>query len=273
MQGPTLSPPAVSSQNGGVKRGALYDTTVPFGEPQLMRASAYQRYLDQLEADTPEGAPSSRISSLSPSLLADLMRFEKDGGNSEVLEVVAACVRHAKSLTIQLHCGDRVVPLTVFAQERLVHCPTDLNELIEKHLPQMRVIHIEAPLLRPPGNADPTLVGESHLHHALAPLLWELAMRSPRSVLLPEIGGPAVYRVAPSLEVATLPAKGALLASVYRLRREAATLREIASWPGLDPERAARLLNGLYLQAGLIISRSHPDAIGEMWFRALTRRR
>ena len=31
-------------------------------------------------------------------------------------------------------------------------------------------------------------------------------------------------------------------------------------------ERAARLLNGLYLQSGLIVSRSHPDAVRDTWF-------
>jgi hypothetical protein len=34
----------------------------------------------------------------------------------------------------------------------------------------------------------------------------------------------------------------------------------------MDEERAIRLLNALYLQAGLIVSRSHPDAINEKWF-------
>jgi hypothetical protein len=38
-------------------------------------------------------------------------------------------------------------------------------------------------------------------------------------------------------------------------------LREIAAWPGFDPDRAQRLLNGLYLQAALMISRTHPGAI------------
>ena len=51
-----------------------------------------------------------------------------------------------------------------------------------------------------------------------------------------------------------------------RLRREVASLREVASWPGMGRERATRLLNALYLQAGLIVSRSHPDAMRDSWF-------
>ena len=37
-------------------------------------------------------------------------------------------------------------------------------------------------------------------------------------------------------------------------------LRDMAEWPGFDRPRAMRLLNALYLQAGLIVSRSHPAA-------------
>ena len=243
-------------------RGALYDSTIPSGEPELLRASAYQHYLEELDADSTQGAPTSRLSSLSPSVQADLMRFEQGGGNSELLEVVAACVRHAKRLTIQLQCGERVLPLTVFPNERLVHCPIELSELIERHLPELKA------LLCPPEEPDALLVAESHQCHALAPLLWELAMRGQRAALLPEIAGAAVYRVAPALEIDALPARAALLATVHRLRREPATLRQMSGWPGLDLERASRLLNALYLQAGLIISRSHPHAGGDGWFRS-----
>jgi hypothetical protein len=97
-------------------------------------------------------------------------------------------------------------------------------------------------------------------------LLWELAMRGPRRELLPEIAGPAVYRVAPSLDLATVPVTGAIKSAIDRLRRKAVPLAGIASWPAFDRERAARLLNALYLQSGLIVSRSHPDAVRDGWF-------
>jgi hypothetical protein len=242
----------------------MFEPTIPFGEPELMRASAYQRYLDELRAD--QGGISTRIAQLSPSLQADLQRFGDDGDGSETIEVLAACVRHGKRVTIHLHCGPRVVPLTVFAQERLVHCPLPMDELIGKHLNEMRVMHVEPALLRPPGDAQADLVGAAHLHHPLAPLLWEMAMRGPRRELLPEIAGPAVYRVAPGLDTHSLPAGGALAAALLRLGRQAAALRELADWPGLDRERATRLLNALYLQSGLIVSRSHPDAVRDTWF-------
>jgi transcriptional regulator of aromatic amino acid metabolism len=63
----------------------MFEPTIPFGEPELMRASGYQRYLDELQADSVNGAISTRISQLSPSLQADLLRFGHDGGASEVV--------------------------------------------------------------------------------------------------------------------------------------------------------------------------------------------
>jgi hypothetical protein len=52
---------------------------------------------------------------------------------------------------------------------------------------------------------------------------------------------------------------------VARLKRDTTNLREMAQWPGFDPERAMRLLNGLYLQGGLMVSRTHPAATNEGW--------
>ena len=74
----------------------------------------------------------------------------------------------------------------------------------------LKVMHVEPALLQPPGEANATLVGAEQSHYPLAPLLWELAMRGLRRELLPEITGPAVYRVAPGLEIDSLPASGAL---------------------------------------------------------------
>jgi hypothetical protein len=248
--------------------GELFDSTIPFGEPELLKTISYRRYLTELEGDSVSspGGPNSRNPQLSPSLQADLLRFEQRGASSETVEVVAACIRHSTRVTIYLQCADRVVPLTVFPQERLVHCPMDLSELVERHLSQVRVMHIEPATLRPPGDEDRELIGESRMHHPLTPLLWELAMRGPRRELLPEIAGPAVYRVSPHLDISALPASGSLKAAAQRLRQKAMSISGIAGWPAFDRERAARLLNALYLQSGLIISRSHPDAVRESWF-------
>jgi hypothetical protein len=154
----------------------------------------------------------------------------------------------------------------VFPEERLIHCPIPLDQFVELPLTELRVMHVEPAVLRPPGDPESALVGEPRLHAPLAPLLWELAMRGSRSELLPEIAGPAVYRVTPGLDWSRLPVGGAALAAIERLRRESTNLRDIAEWPGMDRDRASRLLNALYLQAGLIVSRSHPHAYGDGWF-------
>ena len=249
-------------------RGELFDSTIPFGEPELLKASAYRRYLTELESDSLPGGAGARLSQLSPSLQADLGRFEHRGSVSETVEVVAACIRHSSRVTIHLQCAERVVPLTVFPQERLVHCPMQIDELVERHLPDLRVMHIEPATLRPPGDPEQALVGEDRLHHPLTPLLWALAMRGPRRELLPEIAGPAVYRVSPALDIDALPVTGALRAAILRMRRHTLSLGGVAAFPAFDRERAARLLNALYLQAGLIVSRSHPDAVRDSWFGA-----
>jgi len=243
----------------------MFEPTIPFGEPELMRVSAFRRYLDELVRDQ-GGSGSSRLSSLSPSLTADLMRFEQDGGASEALEVLAACVRHAQSVTIHLQCADKVVPLTVFPHVRLVHSPLEMRTLLDTRLTELRVLHVEPALLRAPGDEEAALVGDQSQHYPLGELLWELALRGARTELLPEIAGTAAYRVAPGLDLGRLRLSGALLAAVDRLQRHTTNLREMASWPGFDRERAIRLLNALYLQSGLIVSRTHPVAAGDSWF-------
>jgi hypothetical protein len=247
-------------------KGELFDSTIPFGEPELLKASSYQQSLDAFEGDAGRGGAGGRLAQLSPSLQADLGRSEERGHGSETVEVIAACIRHSSRVTIYLQCAARVVPLTVFPQQRLVHCPMDMGELVERHLHELRVMHIEPATLRPPGDAASALVGEPHHHHPLTPLLWALALRGPRRELLPEIAGPAVYRVSPALDLETVVVTGVIRAAIARLRRQATSLAGIAAWPAFDRERAARLLNALYLQAGLIVSRSHPDAVRDSWF-------
>lgn len=231
-----------------------------------MRASAFQLYLDDIER---EHQGESRLSALNPSLLQDLLRFEEGGRQTEVLEVLAACVRHGRSLVVHLQSDERVLPLTVFPLERLAHCPLTFSELLQLRLSELQVLHVEPAVLRPPGDEEATLVGEPHLYQPLAPLTWELAMRGSREELLPEIVGPAAYRLVPGTPLDDLPINGAVMAAVRRLERETSNLRDISDWPGFDRGRAMRMLNALYLQAALIVSRSHPAANNDSWFANL----
>jgi hypothetical protein len=86
-------------------------------------------------------------------------------------------------------------------------------------------------------------------------------MHGSREELLPEIAGAAAYRMAPGVNLGDLQLSGTLDAAVRRLQRQTTNLREMAEWPGFDRPRAMRLLNALYLQAGLIVSRTHPAAM------------
>lgn len=246
-----------------------FEPTIPAGQPELMRASGFTRYLDEIARDAPEGAPSTRLSSLSPSLTQDLMRFEQGGREPDLLEVLAACVRHARSVTVHLRCGERVLPLSIFPRERIAHCALDLEALTELQREPLPVLQIEPAVLRAPGDAPSALVGEAHLYQPLAPLLWAVALHGTRSELLPELTGAAVYRLAPTFDRAALGVHGPLAAAIEMLRHDVASQRDIAGWPDMNRERASRLLNALYLQAGLIVSRSHPAALGDSWFRSM----
>jgi hypothetical protein len=243
----------------------MFESTLPFGEPELMRASAFRRYLDESARSGEADTMASRLSTLSPSLMLDLMRFEQEGQQGGVIEILAACIRHARKLLIHLQADERVVPLTVFPVEHLAHCPMPMAQFLALPLGDLSVLHVEPALLRPPGDRVQAMVGEPEHYSALGPLLWELALRGSRSELLPEIAGQAAYRISPGLNLRVLELSGSMAEAVARLKRDTINLREMAQWPGFDRERAVRLLNGLYLQAGLMVSRTHPAATNEGW--------
>jgi hypothetical protein len=249
---------------GGGSDG-MFESTLPFGEPDLMRASAFRRYLDESVRSGQADSVASRLSTLSPSLMLDLMRFEQEGRQGGVIEVLAAGIRHARKLLVHLQATDRVVPLTVFPVEHLVHCPMPLEQFMALPMGELSVLHVEPALLRPPGDRVQAMVGEPAHYNALGPVLWELALRGPRAELLPEIAGQAAYRISPGLNLRRLDLGGSMAEAVARLKRDTRNLKEIALWPGFDPERAMRLLNALYLQGGLMVSRTHPAAINEGW--------
>jgi hypothetical protein len=100
-------------------------------------------------------------------------------------------------------------------------------------------------------------------------------VNSQRAKLLADIAGWAAYRLAAGFDTDAGQLSGALGAALRRLRSESAALTDIARWPGLDRARATRLLNAVYLQGGLMVLRTHPQARREAsgvdrlhdWFR------
>ncbi|MBX9794347.1 MAG: hypothetical protein K2Y02_08635, partial [Burkholderiaceae bacterium] len=196
----------------------MFDSTIPFGEPELIRASRFRHYLPRHDGPAVPSIVSASLASLSPSLLADLQRCETREQHSEPLDVLAACVRHAQPVTVHLQCGDRAVPLTVFPHERLVHCPMPMDALLAQQQPPLQVIHIEAALRAAPADSTvrrprPDNDAGSELH-PLGPLLWDLALHGGRCELLPEIAGPAVYRVSFGLQTGEMVIPDPLMAAV-----------------------------------------------------------
>lgn len=201
---------------------------------------------------------------LPTTLLADLQRLHDDpAGSEDVLEFMAACMRHRESALLCLQYEGRVWPVTLFPAERLYHSPRDLTLASASGLANLKVITCEPPGVRPPGHREHERIAQPDHYRSLPALLWLMAMRGPRSSLLVEIGGTAAYRALPNPDGERLPAPGAIGSAIERLRRESASLREIATWPGLSIERASRLLNALYLSSSLVIARTHPAARSE----------
>jgi len=175
-------------------------------------------------------------------------------------------MRHGRSLAIHLECDGRVLPLTVFPVKRLAHCPLPLAQFLQMRLNDLVVIHVEQAVMRAPGDdARPVSMDESALFAPLGTLTWELALRGARSDLLPEISTRAAYRIPPGVDLRGLELSGSLAAAVERMKRQTTNLKELAGWPGFDRERAMRLLNALYLQAGLMVTRTHPAATNDGW--------
>lgn len=231
----------------------------PPDDGALLRVSDFHRQ----HADEPPAlhadAGTTRLSALNPSLLQDLLRFQKPhrpGDGLDTMEVLAAALRHGRALLMHLQLDYRVIPLTVQPALRALRCPLPLEQLLALRLPDLRVLRVEPALL-----IDDDEPGETLYPAPLAPLLWEVAMRGSRDALLPEVAGVAGYRVMTGADLSAVDLAGSMAAAVARMRQQTSTLAEIAGWPGFDRSRATRLLNALYLQSALMVSRTHPGAI------------
>ena len=242
-----------------------FESTLPMGAANLVRASAFRRSIDD-DRRGDDDRVTSRLSSLDPSLHQDLLRFEQKGRQSELLEVMAGAVRHSSAVTVHLQLHEHVIALTVFPVHRLVHCPLSMPKFFDLQLTDLEVLRVEKAHMQMP---DLQTLAQSHVQAQFAPLgklLWELSLRGSRDELLPEIAGQAAYRITPTVDLSALELSGSLASACEKLQRQTTSLREIAEWPGFDRPRAMRMLNGLYLQAGLMVSRTHPAATNEGWF-------
>lgn len=243
-----------------------------FDPSTLWRISAFE----QARLSGRLGGQDDRPTLLPTTLLADLQQLHKDPANDDVLEIVAACVRNREAALLYLEHGRNVWPVTVFPRDEVYHSPREVSQMAGAGMSTLRVLSAEPPGVKPPGDGMHERIAGRERYHPLAAFLWGLALQGPRSTLLSEISGRVAYRLVSSTSAESIPSSlGALSSAVGRLRTEAASLRDVAGWPGLSIERASRLLNALYLTGALMVSRSHPAARSEPrgWRGWLGRRR
>jgi hypothetical protein len=203
---------------------------------------------------------------LPTTLLADLTRLQADQSTNDVIEVIAACMRHKEAALLCFLYEDLVWPVTLFPSHYLYHSPRDIAHSNSRGLGAVSLLSADPPGVRPPGHWMHERVADTSQYRPLGRLLWTMAMYGPRSDLLHEIAGRAAYRLVPSRLAEPLDTHGALGPAVQRLQRESVSLRELATWPGLSVDRASRLLNALYLNGGLMVTRSHPAARNQPGF-------
>jgi len=249
-----------------------------FEDSTLWHVSEFERVRQQ--TGTSGFARLDGPSVLPTTLVADLQRLSsKEEPSGDVLEVIAACMRHREPALLCLQYEGLVWPVTIFPMNMLYHSPRDMAQAAGAALGRVTLLSAEPPGVRPPGHWMHERVANTEHYHPLAPLLWSLAIDGPRVTLLGEIAGTAAYRAlkSPKDEGVTLP--GALGSAAERLRRETVPVRTIATWPGMSIDRAIRLLNGLYLSAALLSTRAHPAArpeprtgLREMWRNSRSRR-
>jgi hypothetical protein len=240
-----------------------------FDQTTLWRLSSFERY--RMNNGTSAFGKLADRTLLPTTLLSDLGRLELDGTGGDVLEVVAACMRHHESALLCLQLDGFVVPVTLFPSQQLYHSPRDLLADRGAALARATVLSTEPPGLRPLGHSQSERVGSPAHYRPLPPLLWAMAQHVARSSLLTEIAGAAAYRATRRLGDDGVTPGGALSSAADALTRETVSIRTIASWPGMSVERARRLLNGLYLLSALRLTRGGPAARAEPkpWFGLL----
>lgn len=229
-----------------------------FEDSTLWKISAFERMW--AETGNSGFARLGGPTSLSASLQAELSGLRSGQHSSDAVEVVAACMRRRESALILLRHNDLVWPLTLFPERELYHLPRPIVESLQTGNLDLQVIAVEPPGLQAPHHLGLPGMPARPYFRPLAPLLWALALHAPGARLLPHIAGRAAYRLVAGYTPEPGALTGAMVPAVQQLGREIASLDQIARWPGMDRERAIRLLNALYLNGGLRVLRSHAAA-------------
>lgn len=199
----------------------------------------------------------TRPSTLSPSVLSDLKRFTGSAEAGDLLPALAASLRHAQDLVLHLRHDLGNLLLCVFPRDQRYGCALDLLERRDDEIARLQLSRVEPwDGFWHGGAAAVTEASEHAVFRPLRPLLWRLALHGARDELLPEIAGAVRYRLAPGVSLRHAPLDEHLRPILRGLRNVALSFDEFSDWSGVEPSMLRRLLNALYLQSGLILSRS-----------------
>lgn len=240
----------------------MFHTTMPLELGDLVPLSSFLAHLEEDTADSPLPRMPSLWDTLPTALRSELEHIHHGsdvaGG---LLKGLASAIRHGADVCLHLAYGSSVVPLTVLPTKRLAHAPIDLTGPLGSGFRGMRVLNVERPLIALGDCVQPLNSEGNDRWVPLQPLTSAVAMRGDFGHLLPEIAGPAAYRFSPVVRTDNLDLEAQEQALVRDLLHNMSSLDVIAEKWSLSSERVARLLNAAYLQGGLILSRTHPQAI------------
>lgn len=213
-------------------------TTLVFAETVPLEAAA---------ASDGRATESGVLSTASGSLRQDLHRFTDSAMAADLLPAIAASVRHLRPIAMVVWLAGRSSALVIDPRNQAFLCDSDLLSLAAAELAVLRLERVDA-------GSHPVATHGTLRPGPLPELLWRVALYGSTDELLPEIGGRAMYRAATSMR---LP--GALLSPEHlrvlaRLSGTPASLAELQALLA-DGAPVCRVLNALYLQGSLIVTR------------------
>lgn len=203
-----------------------------------------------LDDAAPAVAANTVTSTLSPSLLQDLRRFSEDPVSADLLVVVAASVRHGKSLVLELEQEGRAIHVSVNPRQQLYFSSIDVCALTDRALAGLALVRVE------PQPSSDRLARRGLQAGPLRPLLWHLALRGARTSLLPEISGPIRCRLAYGVSLSGLPMDDATRGLLRRMGSAPVSLDDLLAGSPLSRVAVQRVWNALYLQSALMVSRA-----------------
>ncbi len=216
------------------------------------------RPLDACGPDTDwseQGAPRT-MAVLSDVMINELRQLESSDDPPDLLEVVACSLRLQEPLLLSIAVDGWVWPITMLPRQQLYRAPLDWQLAPPAGLRDARLLACEPPSIDPPA-LPPRMLPPCH--YPIGGLLWSLALLGPHTTLLRALAraldrGDEFRALDPGRAQALPRLPGALGSAVARLVEEPASFEAICRWPGLVAVRAARLLNGLYLEGRLVTS-------------------